>query len=263
MVFSRRAASSSVVYATLFHIYILQLVDSHCPKQFQCGNLGNLEFPLANSPGCGLFTVECNASSKPKIHLDNLWPPSPYSYEILEKLSSNELVIRNPILERVLYSNDYTEVCKFFSHLPVPHFPKSPSISISFFPNITLFKCAKYINYDNEIPHFQDIYGNYDGCDSFKIHYPKSNGSLPPPKGCSALPLPSNLQCNSDSLDLFQRLSADYHLEWNVSVDCLNCHRGGGNCTTKTDKKFRCENEKEKRRDFKKILAAGKCGKFQ
>ncbi|CAA2979212.1 Hypothetical predicted protein [Olea europaea subsp. europaea] len=243
MVFSRRAASSSVVYASLFHLYILQLVDSQCPKQFQCGNLSNLEFPLANSPGCGLFTVECNASSKPKIHLDNFWPPSPYSYEILEKLSSNELFIRNSLLDRVLYSNNYTELCNFFSHLPVPHFPKSPSISISFFPNITLFKCNRDWNYDSEIPNFREIYGNYDVSDSFNIYYPKSNESLPPPKNCSVLHLPRrrNLQDDSDSLDLFQRLSADYYLEWNVSDDCLNCHRGGGNCTTKTDNEFGCE----------------------
>ncbi|XP_022871244.1 LEAF RUST 10 DISEASE-RESISTANCE LOCUS RECEPTOR-LIKE PROTEIN KINASE-like 1.1 isoform X2 [Olea europaea var. sylvestris] len=258
MVFSRRAASSSVVYASLFHLYILQLVDSQCPKQFQCGNLGNLEFPLANSSGCGLFTVECGARPNPIIHLDNheLSPPySPFLW-ILEKLSPNELFIRNIFLKGVLFSNNYEELCKFFSHLPMPHFPESPSISISFFPNITLFKCNKDRNYDSEIPNFREIYGNYDVCERFNIYYPKSNGSLPSPKNCAVLHLPRNLRDNPDSLDLFKRLGDVYHLEWNVSDDCLNCHRGGGNCTTKTDNEFRCDKVTEKRRDFKMILAA-------
>ncbi|CAA3004412.1 Serine threonine kinase [Olea europaea subsp. europaea] len=249
MVFSRRAASSSVVYATLFHIYILQLVDSHCPKQFQCGNLGNLEFPLASSPGCGLLPVDCGAQPNPIIHLD-YYPFSP-SYEILKKSSPNELFIRNTFLERVLHNNK--EICNLFFPLPMP---PSPSISTSLFPNITLFKCDKYRNYDNEIPNFQEIYGNYDGCDFFNIYYPKSNGSLSPPKDCSVLPLPRNLQYNSDSTDLFQRLGSDCHLKWNVSDDCRNCHRKGGNCTTNMKNEFRCDKVTEKRRDFKKILAA-------
>ncbi|XP_022871259.1 LEAF RUST 10 DISEASE-RESISTANCE LOCUS RECEPTOR-LIKE PROTEIN KINASE-like 1.1 isoform X2 [Olea europaea var. sylvestris] len=249
MVFSRRAASSLIVFVFLFHLYILHFVDSQCPRQFQCGNLGNLEFPLANSSGCGLFTVDCSARPNPKIQLDNYWHSTSFSFDIMNKSSPNEIFIRNPFRERVLYNNK--EICYLFFLLPMPH---SPSISISFFPNITLFKCAKYRNYDNEIPHFQEIYGNYDGCDFFNIYYPRSNGSLPPPNDCSVLPLPGNLQCYSDSLDLFQRLGSDCLLKWNVSDDCRNCHRKGGNCTTNMKNEFRCD--KEKRRDLKKILAA-------
>ncbi|XP_022871260.1 LEAF RUST 10 DISEASE-RESISTANCE LOCUS RECEPTOR-LIKE PROTEIN KINASE-like 2.4 [Olea europaea var. sylvestris] len=234
MVFSRRAASSLVVYVFLFHLYILHLVDSQCPRQFQCGNLGNLEFPLANSPGCGLLPVDCGAQPNPIIHLD-YYPFSP-SYEILKKSSPNELFIRSTFLERVLHNNK--EICKLFFHLPMP---PSPSISISLFPNITLFKCLKDWNYDNEVPNFQEIYGNYDGCDFFDIYYPKSNGSLSPPKDCSVLPLPGNLQYNSDSMDLFQRLGSDCLLKWNVSDDCRNCHRKGGNCTTNMKNEFRCD----------------------
>ncbi|CAI9778268.1 unnamed protein product [Fraxinus pennsylvanica] len=93
------AASFFVHFSVFLPVFFLNFVYSKCPKSFQCGHLGNLEFPLADfsQPECGLVTVQCNTIPKPLIHLDTerLSP----SFEILSNISTNQALVRNPVLE--------------------------------------------------------------------------------------------------------------------------------------------------------------------
>ncbi|KAL2485091.1 Protein kinase superfamily protein [Abeliophyllum distichum] len=250
---SSRDVASFLVYFSVFHVFLLKFVDSKCPKSFPCGIFGNLEFPLANysQPECGLFTVECNAVPHPKVHLDTQWF-SP-SYQILSNISSSSVRIRNPILEDLLKSKS----CSLFLNFSIPH---TPSISYQFFPNITLLKCPKNMNVDEEMHYFLDRTRRYEDCDfDFDIYYAANSNenlllSLPLslPNVCSVLHLPLKLPPTSDSAELFERLGAEYHLQWILSDDCINCHRKGGQCTSTGNNEFRCEEEKN---PLKLILA--------
>ncbi|KAL2509672.1 Protein kinase superfamily protein [Forsythia ovata] len=228
---SSRDAASFLVYFSVFHVFILKFVDSKCPKSFPCGNFGNLEFPLAYylQPECGLFTVECNAVPHPKVHLNIEWL-SP-SYEILSNISTSPVLIRNPIIDDLVKSKS----CSLFLDSSTP---RSPSISFNLSPNITLFKCPQNMNSDD-----LESYRNYTGCELFNIYYANSNENLRPPfpNGCSVLHLPLKLQPTSDSAELFERLGTDFNLQWNLSDDCINCHRKGGRCTSNRINEFRCE----------------------
>ncbi|CAA2945543.1 Serine threonine kinase [Olea europaea subsp. europaea] len=242
----RDAASFFVNFSVFLHVFTFKFVYSKCPKSFQCGNLGNLEFPLADfsQPGCGLYTVECGALPNPRIHLDT--ERLSLSYEIMGNISTNRALIRNPIVENFLR----TKSCDLFLDYYIPY---NHSISLIFFPNITLIKCPKNMNSDDELRRLHESYRNYTRCD-FDIYYANSNENLPPPIpiGCSDLYLPVKSQTISDSADLFERLGNEYNIEWNLSEDCIDCHQGGGQCTADQNNQFLCVKGKSK---LKLILA--------
>ncbi|CAI9778982.1 unnamed protein product [Fraxinus pennsylvanica] len=91
------STASFLVLLSIFHLIILNFVNSKCQESFQCGSLGVLEFPINNysQPECGFLGVDCNASS-PKLYLAN--EELSQSYIILSKISTNVFLIRNPTL---------------------------------------------------------------------------------------------------------------------------------------------------------------------
>ncbi|MCE0481916.1 hypothetical protein HAX54_040125 [Datura stramonium] len=52
-----------------------------CPNEFKCGSLGNVKFPfsVSSQPDCGLYTIDCDATPDPRIHLGE------NDYSILEQ----------------------------------------------------------------------------------------------------------------------------------------------------------------------------------
>ncbi|CAI9778704.1 unnamed protein product [Fraxinus pennsylvanica] len=129
-----RDAANFFFYFSLFlHVFILNLVYSKCPKSFQCGNLGNLEFPLADfsQPECGLFKVECNGLPYPRIHIniERISPP----YEILSYMSTNQALIRDTVFESLLTSCDDFDIYYANSNESLP--PPIPNVcSVLYLP---------------------------------------------------------------------------------------------------------------------------------
>ncbi|KAL2485086.1 WAK assoc domain-containing protein [Abeliophyllum distichum] len=145
--------------------------------------------------------------------------------------------IHNPILEDLLKSKS----CSLFLNFSIPH---TPSISYQFFPNITLFKCPKNMNFDEAMRYFLARTRRYEDCE-FDIYYDANSNelSLPflHPNVCSFLHLPLKFPPTSDSPELYERLGAEYNLLWILSDDCINCHRKGGQCTSTGNNEFRCK----------------------
>ncbi|KAL2509326.1 Protein kinase superfamily protein [Forsythia ovata] len=233
--FSRKVYMSNacvfLLFFSLFHLIILNFVNSKCPGNFQCASLGILEFPLSNysQPECGFLRVDCNASS-PKLYLANEELSSPY--DILSKISTNVFSIRNPTLLGYLRYK--------FCDLPYINFslPNSPSISFTIFPNITLFRCIK--SNDTQKRYFQG-FRNYSGCESFDIYYTTTENLLSPPNGCSAVPVPVYSQYDPNTTDFWDLFTDQYNLEWHLSDDCSECHKKGGQCATDNVSTFLCQ----------------------
>ncbi|KAL1553601.1 rust resistance kinase Lr10-like isoform X1 [Salvia divinorum] len=215
------AVITLLLFLLPFHLHLFKPADSTCPPSFVCGN-HILEFPFtkADDLGCGLLTVD-GCDSDP-----------PY-----------------PVLEAQLHNR----TCFAFTNQSML---RSPSISLSFSPNHTMFSC---LTEPTDISKFDDDFVNYKKIDClytlyYKIPAPNDSPSeqTVAPEGCSLIQLPMNSSGNSD--DLFSMISANFTLEWNVSGKCLSCFNGGGQCLTANDNKFSCRKEDTR---LRKILFIG------
>ena len=131
-----------------FHLHLFKSADSKCPESFKCGDQ-TLNFPLtrADDPDCGLIAVDGCDSDDQVIHLggENL------GFSILEYNSSNKILIRNPQLEAQLLNKS----CFSFMNQSML---RSPSISVSFCPNLTLFPCNTE---PTDMSKFDEYFENY------------------------------------------------------------------------------------------------------
>ncbi|KAG6391673.1 hypothetical protein SASPL_149430 [Salvia splendens] len=120
---------------------------------------------------------------------------------------------------------------------------RSPSISVSFCPNLTLFPCKTE---PTNMSKFDDYFENYSKIEClYTVYYkiPSSDGALSeqiePPEGCWLVQLP--MRSNRNSNDLFSVISADFTLEWEVSDECVSCCNVGGQCLTANNNTFYCK----------------------
>ncbi|KAL8470753.1 hypothetical protein ACS0TY_033354 [Phlomoides rotata] len=219
----------SLLIFSLLHILKISATPK-CPEFFQCGNLGLLRFPLteAKNPNCGLFTVDaCNSTTNPKLRLDN-----GFSYEILQKVSSNKLFVSDHNLENTLRSNR----CSTFTNLsPFP----SPYISFSTPTQITFFTCTNQ-SYSESV---QGYFRNYShtSCPFLTVYYRHPLTGEPDrnvPLECTEMQLPA--KANSSSSDFYDLLTTKFTLEWNVSQDCSECYERGGQCMSTNKNAFYC-----------------------
>ncbi|KAL0463547.1 UNVERIFIED_CONTAM: LEAF RUST 10 DISEASE-RESISTANCE LOCUS RECEPTOR-LIKE PROTEIN KINASE-like 1.1 [Sesamum latifolium] len=182
-------------------------------------------------PDCGLLMVNKCESDNPEIGLraEGIW------YEFLEKKPENKILVR----DRILQGHLNNRIC------PVANMslPNSPSISLSVTPNLTLFTCFNQ-SYDERVEHYFESY-NKENCGVFTGYYrnqgtgiPASQGSRPP-EGCSFIQLP--IKSEHDSGDLFDMLTAEFTVEWNISKACYECHHGGGQCLSNAANEFECK----------------------
>ncbi|XP_041997063.1 rust resistance kinase Lr10-like isoform X2 [Salvia splendens] len=228
------AVLTLLLFLLPFHLHLFKAADSTCPKSFDCGKY-NLTFPFteAENPGCGLITVDgCN--SDPPNPVTKLGGGNPAGFAILEYSSSepNKMVISDNQLEVQLYNRS----CFAFVNQSML---RSPSISFSFSPNLTLFPC---LTEPADRSKFDDDFVNYSKIDClYSMYYkiPESKEKTVAPKDCSLVQLPMNSSGKSD--DLFSMIAATFTLEWIVSDECLSCFNGGGQCLTVNNNSFSCK----------------------
>ncbi|PIN13379.1 Serine/threonine protein kinase [Handroanthus impetiginosus] len=225
------AVAKSFVFFFLSNlVFFMNLTESKCQESFSCGFLGSLEFPLSNQPGCGLFLVNCSLIPMIQFGPGGRW------YSIIRKMSTNKFKVADGML------NVYTgnRRCDAFQNGSIPH---SPFSSFSISPNLTIFKCSNLLHPDDveKIKDYFKNYRKYTRCDGFTLYYRDQDNNVPTdiPEKCSVVQMPVKHALESD--DLFQRLSAELELEWNISSDCLSCHSRGRKCVVSKDNRICCE----------------------
>ncbi|KAL2235029.1 UNVERIFIED_CONTAM: LEAF RUST 10 DISEASE-RESISTANCE LOCUS RECEPTOR-LIKE PROTEIN KINASE-like 1.1 [Sesamum indicum] len=215
------------LFFLLHLVFLLHSADSKCQKSFPCGNF-TLQFPYFRmEPDCGLLMVDECESENPKIQLGGIW------YDFLEWISENKILIRDPIRQAHL-----SDECLFL-RVGDLFLPKSPSISFSVTPNLTLFICDDQPDNEQVRNHFRDYYNK--SCGVFTAYYRNPGSGVPSriPQGCRLSHLPMNP--NKNSSELLEMLTAEFTVEWNISESCNECHHGGGQCLTNTLNGFECK----------------------
>ncbi|XAR52438.1 Non-specific serine/threonine protein kinase [Bertholletia excelsa] len=207
-----------------------------CPKSFNCGNLGPLQFPFYNitDNGCGLVPLNCSNKETPKIQVEK------WSWEVQE-VSNNSIKVRNDIARNFISQKN----CDLFSlFIPI----NTSSISVTRFPNVTLAKCFHSSNpkvNQTTKDHFH-IYSSYEKCPGYTIyyssdpnHYLPISSNLPPLCQKVAVPAVPSMQKKEDG-DLFSLFAFEYYIGFNVSNECKKCHLNGGQCSSNGFHEFHC-----------------------
>jgi len=240
----------------MFHLFIFNLVKVEsklsCPKEFNCGRLGTMSYPFSefNKPYCGLSKIDCNTTFQyPKVEIEGV------TYNAYKKwLWVDGIDLSDSILEGYLA----TRSCKSFERNL--SFPNTPSVSFGVFDNITLFKCmnGSSSSSNEEIGGYFRRYEKYSNCDGFNLYYHKPrtdhrNYSIPVddddlPANCSIIRLPLNYISPSVPVphDLFELLSSNFTLDWEVSKDCSTCIHREGQCQSDSKNDFFCSKAKGK-----------------
>ncbi|XP_015162750.1 probable receptor-like protein kinase At1g67000 [Solanum tuberosum] len=253
----------------MFHLLIFNLVKVEsklsCPKEFNCGRLGTMSYPFSefNKPYCGLSKIDCNTTFQyPKVEIEGV------TYNAYKKwLWVNGIDLSDSILESYLANRS----CKSFERNL--SFPDTPSITFGVFDNITLFKCMNGST-NEEIGGYFQRYEKYLNCDGFNLYYHKPridhrNYSIPVdeddlPANCSIIRLP--LKYISPSVpvphDLFELLSSNFTLDWEVSKDCSTCIHREGQCQSDSKNDFFCSKAKAAKRYLGLILGIGSFAVF-
>ncbi|WMV28261.1 hypothetical protein MTR67_021646 [Solanum verrucosum] len=237
----------------MFHVVIFNLVEVEsklsCPKEFNCGRLGSMSYPFSefNKPYCGLSKIDCNNTFHyPKVEIEGV------TYNAYKKwLWVDGIDLSDSILEGYLA----TRSCKSFERNL--SFPNTPSVSFGVFNNITLFKCMNGST-NEEIGGYFRRYEKYLNCDGFNLYYHKPrtdhrNYSIPVdendlPANCSIIRLPLKYIPTSVPVpsDLFELLSSNFTLDWEVSKDCSKCFYREGQCQSDSKNNFFCSKAAKK-----------------
>ncbi|XP_009600756.1 LEAF RUST 10 DISEASE-RESISTANCEUS RECEPTOR-LIKE PROTEIN KINASE-like 1.1 isoform X2 [Nicotiana tomentosiformis] len=242
----------------VFHLLIINLVrgeSKSCPKEFNCGKLGNMSYPFSEfkKPHCGLCKIDCNNTlQNPKVEIEG------ELYNAYKKwFLVNSIDLSDPILEVYLANRS----CKSFERNL--SFPNSPSVSFGVFNNITLFKC---MNRSMEIDGYFRSYQNYSNCNGFSLYYhnPRTNQSHSIPTGvlpanCAVIRLPLTFLSPSEPIptDLFGLLTSKFKLDWEVSRDCSDCIYREGQCQSDSKNLFFCSKAK---RNLGLVVGTVLCG---
>ncbi|KAK4715445.1 hypothetical protein R3W88_013783 [Solanum pinnatisectum] len=232
---------------------------STCPKSVSCGNFTDLSFPfsLSTQPDCGIMSMSgCDAKPYPRIQLV---PGGEWYYALeIEGVTYNaykkwQWVNGIDLSDSILESYLANRSCKSFERNL--SFPDTPSISFGVFNNITLFKCMN-ASTNEEIGGYFRRYEKYLNCDGFNLYYHKPrtdhrNYSIPVdeddlPANCSIIRLPLKYIPTSVPVpsDLFELLSSNFTLDWEVSKDCSTCINREGQCQSDSKNDFFCSKAK-------------------
>ncbi|XP_016459145.1 LEAF RUST 10 DISEASE-RESISTANCE LOCUS RECEPTOR-LIKE PROTEIN KINASE-like 1.1 [Nicotiana tabacum] len=230
---------------------------SNCTEEFECGNLGVMKFPFTNSsnPECGIYKFDCQAKPYPKIELGK------HKYDALVR-KSDFFLLSDSELQKYLENKSCKSFNKKFS------FPNSPLISFQIIPNLTLYRCnhSQDIMQKKTDAFFHD-FENYSKCKDFNVYYHHPNetlgnsshkisGKLPDHCSIIQLPIPLPTPSKPYASDLFELLSSNILLEWELSNDCHHCLDKGGKCLIGRDHKFHCSKGKKEKSKLRMILAA-------
>ncbi|KAG5603885.1 hypothetical protein H5410_025377 [Solanum commersonii] len=214
----------------MFHVVIFNLVEVEsklsCPKEFNCGRLGSMSYPFSefNKPYCGLSKIDCNNTFQyPKVEIEGV------TYNAYKKwLWVNGIDLSDSILEGYLA----TRSCKSFERNL--SFPNTPSVSFGVFNNITLFKCMNGSSSTSSNEEIDGYFRRYEEDDL--------------PANCSIIRLPLKYIPTSVPVpsDLFELLSSNFTLDWEVSKDCSKCFYREGQCQSDSKNNFFCSKAAKK-----------------
>lgn len=216
---------------------------SNCTDEFECGGLGAMKFPFTNTtnPECGLCRFDCHTKPYPTIKLGG------HKYDAVVK-RGDLFLISDPKLQEYLEHKSCKSFDRNFS------FPNSPLISFQIVPNLTLYKCKH--SHKNNIQKTNDSFfkdfDQYTECEGFNVyyHHPKKtilgntsakiSGKLP--KHCSfvQLPIPLPTPAKPYAGGLFELLTSNALLNWELSKDCHLCLDKGGKCQLIDEHEFHC-----------------------
>ncbi|PHU01971.1 putative serine/threonine-protein kinase [Capsicum chinense] len=231
-----------MLHAVIFNL--VKVESTYCPKEFNCSRLGSMSYPFSefSKPYCGLSKIDCNNSLLyPKVELEGV------SYNAYKKwLWVNGIDLSDSILEGYLASRS----CKSFERNLL--FPNTPSVSFGVFNNISLIKCmndSTSSSSNEEIGVYFRRYENYS-CDGFDVYYHKPRSgrgySIPTgddlPANCSIIRLPMKYIPPTEPVpgDLFELLSSNFTLDWEVSKYCSKCFYREGQCQSDSKNEFFC-----------------------
>lgn len=239
--------ASTFLFSCCLVIFSLHLVQgnnskSNCTNEFECGSLGVMKFPFTNSsnPECGLCKFDCHAKPYPKIELGG------HKYDALVK-KGEFFLLSDPELQKNLENRSCKSFSKQFS------FPTSTLISFQIVPNLTLYICNhSHDTSQKTTDAFFQGFNRYNKCEDFSVYYHHPRNSLGNTsakisrkllKHCSLVQFPIPLPTPSKpyaSHDLFELLTSNIILDWELSKDCHLCLDKGGKCLIFDKHKFRC-----------------------
>ncbi|WMV22826.1 hypothetical protein MTR67_016211 [Solanum verrucosum] len=233
--------------------------NSSCVDEFECGNLGNVNFPfsVSSQPDCGLYTIDCDVTPNPTIRLgENV-------YSVLGQRNYDGFRVLDHRLEELLARNS----CETFDRSI--SFPNSPSISFRINErNLTLFRCNNNLDVNRSISdHYFREYLNYTKCSGFSIYYKYPNRGREDSSDTSEEDIPDNCSriqllitwrsgSNVSNSSLFDLLAVNYTIQWSLTEDCSKCHYQGGRCLTDSNNKFLCSTTPKAKTKSKRILVA-------
>ncbi|MCD7454795.1 hypothetical protein HAX54_026089 [Datura stramonium] len=226
---------------------------SNCTEEFECGILGVMKFPFTNSsnPECGVCKFDCHAKPYPKIELGG------HKYDALVK-KGDFFSLSDPELLKNLDNKSCKSFYKKFS------FPNSPLISFQIVPNLTLYRCkhSQDTTQNTTDSFFQD-FDRYTECKDFNVYYTNPNKTLGNtrasgklPKHCSLVQLPIPLPTPSKPYagKLFELLTSNILLYWELSKDCHLCLDKGGKCQIIDEHIFHCSKEQKGQSKLRMII---------
>ncbi|XAR52436.1 Non-specific serine/threonine protein kinase [Bertholletia excelsa] len=229
----------------------------YCPKSFECGELGQIQFPLFNNSydGCGMLQVNCSDESFPQISLDR---DAPWGlYEVKQVLSDNSIKVRNEWLRNTTANRSCDIFAYWGTHYALPNSPSINSTITS--PSLTFFSCPNSTDFiiDKKINDY--FRGNHSyGCPGNTVYYSDSDNSLPDflKPYCHEITLPSVPSAQKRNFsDLFSLLVDEFTIQLRVTKsDCKKCLHKGGKCPPYYKKEFNCINEGEGRTKLELIL---------
>ncbi|CAK9183845.1 unnamed protein product, partial [Ilex paraguariensis] len=239
------ALSSFLIFFILSRLVVLNNAQERkqthhdCPVSFACESLGVMGFPFTSMsrPECGLCTMDCDSRPTPKVQLETngRW------YEAIKMLQNDAVLVLDRQLKHLLENRN----CDSFYNNSLP---STPSISYTFSPNYTLFKCTKNPEFaQKKDEYFNSSYQSYD-CPDFSIHYTHPyNRRMTPrnlPSYCSVIQLPlneANFNGDLDPNNLFGLITGEFSLQLHVSEQCSECNLAGGLCKTVSGNEFHCD----------------------
>ncbi|XP_031248135.1 LEAF RUST 10 DISEASE-RESISTANCE LOCUS RECEPTOR-LIKE PROTEIN KINASE-like 2.1 [Pistacia vera] len=218
-----------VLLFVVFRLLLLGLaeeekgINKKCPS-FSCGLLGEIGFPFSNRthPECGLCIVDDCDKSFQKIQLGSHGP----QFYVSSISQDNMVTVREQE-----YPNQFNNSsCGSLTNLSLPI---TPFLSFENPYNQNIFRCPlHYVKPTNS-----GLVCN-DSKHLFLYYLPTTKLPSSISQSCSLIPF--HVIKTQHSVEFYNLSTNEFALEVNVTKECHNCFKAGGQCQTDGDGKFNC-----------------------
>ncbi|CAN6549501.1 unnamed protein product [Malus baccata var. baccata] len=231
------------ILSVLAHLVVLHSAEyskeepaKHCPALSCIYGAVPISFPFKSTgdpPECGLFTVDCSETDRPKIQLKE----GGYWYEFQGSLFSRSISINDSDLADRLKKDRCND--GVFDDLSLPSAFPIPEVPL-FTHNLTLFKCNTTLD-KNSYPQLNH------GCrNANHTYYTASFSSSltnPPPPWCATIQVPMR----PFHPKTFSSLTAEFSLQVEARK-CYQCIESKGECLVE-EGKYKCTAREKGARD--------------